>query len=442
VLREYAATFGANGIVFAVGVVSSVLLARIVGPTVVGQYALVIATYTTIVNVAQLGITTSNSTLAARDAALSDRLATHSLLLAAGIGALPLAAYLLARPWLDATLLAGSPPGLMLMGLAAIPFALFSAYWGAVMVGLHEIAVLNRLNVIGSVTTSIVQVIVVAFVRADAYAVLATTLANALALNAAMLAILLRRRWRPRVDPALLRESLGFGLRSHLGNVAHYLFLRVDYYVVNALAGPTALGHYSLATSLAEKVWTTVQPIYTVAFQRIAAGEGEDSRRLTARLTRLALALLAGLALLLAVVATLVVGPLYTERFLPALGPLYRLLPGVVAFGGSWFLGLYLIGQLKRPELTSAIAWAALAVAVPLYITLTSLHGIEGAAVASSVTYTFVLVATAIAYARATGAPIAELVVPQAEDWRTFRRLLESARARLPRSREVPTCPS
>ena len=423
-IREYVATFGANGIVFVVGMLSSVLLARILGPTVVGQYALVIATYTTIVNVGQLGLGTSNSTIAARNPGQVDALATHSLVLAAALGFVPLAAYLFARPWLEATVLAESPPGLMLIGLLAVPFALFSAYWGALMVGLHEIALLNRLNVIASVTTSVLQVLVVAFVRADAYAVLATTLANALAMNAAMLAILLLRRgWRPRFDLALLRESLSFGLRSHLGNVAHYLFLRVDYYVVSAVAGPTALGHYALATSLAEKVWTTVQPIYTVAFSRIAGSDPADSRQLTARLTRLVLYLLAALAIGLAVVATFLVGPLYTERFLPALGPLYRLLPGIVAFGASWFLGLYLIGQLKRPETTSAIAWAALAIAVPLYLWLTRLHGIEGAAIASSLTYGFVLVATALAYARATGGSVIELIVPQADDWRMLRRL-------------------
>ena len=64
---------------------------------------------------------------------------------------------------------------LLLIGLATVPCALFAAYWGALMVGLHEITLLNRLNLAGSLITTTVQVLVVALVRSDAYAIAATT---------------------------------------------------------------------------------------------------------------------------------------------------------------------------------------------------------------------------------------------------------------------------
>jgi O-antigen/teichoic acid export membrane protein len=428
-LREYASTFGANATVFAVNTVASIVLARILGPTALGEYALVAATYTTLVNVASLGLNVSNSTLAANDRESLHALATHSLVLALVVGLLPILVYLAARPWLDATLFAATPPGLLLIGLATVPCALFAAYWGALMVGLHEIALLNRLNLAGSLGTTSVQVLVVAFVRSDAYAVAATTLLGALALNLVMLALLfLRHRWRPRLSRPLLRESLSLGLRSHLGNLANYVFLRFDYYVVSAIAGPTALGQYSLATSLAEKLWMAVQPIYSVAFSRIAGGGTAEAAALATRLTRAALWLLAGLSLVLALGATLLIAPVYTERFAPALGPLYLLLPGAVCLGGGWFLSLFFASHLRQPETTTRIAWAACAAGVPLYLILASLAGVHGAALASSLTYGIAFAATLVAFVRATDQPVSRLLVPQSEDLRTLASYLRRAR--------------
>jgi O-antigen/teichoic acid export membrane protein len=428
-LREYAATFGASAAIFAVNTVASVVLARILGPTVLGQYALVAATYTTLVSVASLGLSVSNSTMAATDRESLHALATHSLVVALVVGVLPIPLYLAARPWLDATLFAATPPGLLLIGLATVPCALFSAYWGALMVGLHEIALLNRLNLAGSLITTTVQVLVVAFVRSDAYAIAATTLLGALGLNLVMLALLvLRHRWSPRVSGPILRESLSLGLRSHLGNLANYLFLRFDYYVVSALAGPTALGQYSLATSLAEKLWMAIQPIYSVAFSRIAGGERADAIALATRLTRLALWLLAALSLGVALGATLLLTPLYSDRFAPALGPLYLLLPGAICLGGSWFLGLFFASHLRRPGTTTRIAWAACVASVPVYLGLTSLAGIQGAALACSLTYGIVFSATLVAFLRETGQPAARLLLPQPEDLRTLVSYLRRAR--------------
>lgn len=424
-MKEYAATFGSNAAVFAVNTASSILLARILGPTVLGEYALIAATYTTMVNLCGLGINVASSTMVAGDREALHPLATHAVLAAVLVGGLPLLLYLAVAPWLDATLFSAAPPGLAAISLATVPFGLFSLFYGSLMVGLHEISLLNRLNVAGSLVVSTAQVVVVAFVQADARAVLLTTLVGAAATNAIMLALLaIKHRWRPRVDAAVLRESLSLGLRSHAGNLASYLMLRVDFYVVSALVGPTALGYYSLARSLVEKLWLAVQPIYSVAFSRIAAGTSDEAARLTARLTRVALWLLLALGVGLAAGSALLLAPVYTERFLPALGPLVWMVPGAALFGGSWFVGLYFTGHLRRPETPSKVAWSACAVSLPLYFGLTSLAGIEGAALASTLTYGVVCFGTVAAFARASGLPLARVLLPQAEDLELARGLL------------------
>ncbi|TAK25562.1 MAG: hypothetical protein EPO26_04145 [Chloroflexota bacterium] len=426
-LRNLVETSGAHLGVFLIGIVSSIALARTLGPTVVGEYALVIATYTTIVNIVSLGVTVSSGTQAANNPSLLRPLITHALGFAIVIGFVPLVAYIAARPWIDATLFPHAPAGLLLLGLLIVPCALFSNYWGATMIGINDIAIVNRLNLIASAVSALAQALVVVFARPDAYGVIGTSLVSAVATNAAMLAIVARRHgWRPELDRRTAAESISFGFRSHLGNIAHYLFLRLDYYVVDHLGGPTALGTYSLAVSLAERIWMAVNPVYSVVFSRIASSDPDEAQALTERLTRLACIALAAIAIVFALVASFALPMVYGDRFAPSIGPLVWLLPGMVAYGGSWFLSLYLISNARRPEVTTIIAWGGLVLSVPLYVGLTWTLGTSGAAIASTATYTVILAATLAAYAHATGKS-RRVLLPNRDDL----RLITSSAARI-----------
>ena len=69
------------------------------------------------------------------------------------------------------------PPGLILIGLLAVPFALFSTYWGAPMVGLHEIALLRLVAVVPIGDAGLSQMLRASSARgAEQYAMKATAI--------------------------------------------------------------------------------------------------------------------------------------------------------------------------------------------------------------------------------------------------------------------------
>ncbi len=50
-------------------------------------------------------------------------------------------------------------------------------------------------------------------------------------------------------------------------------FLRADVFFLNYFAGPAAVGVYSVATNLAEKLWLLSNPVSTAVYSQITGAE-------------------------------------------------------------------------------------------------------------------------------------------------------------------------
>ena len=89
---------------------------------------------------------------------------------------------------------------------------------------------------------------------------------------------------------------------------------------------------------------------------------------------------------------------LYGDAFVPSVQPLRLLLIGVVA--GTWYsvLGGYLVGRGRLRGLLAATL-LGLALNVVLNFALVPAHGMEGAAVASTISYTVTGLASAALFA-------------------------------------------
>src|SRR4051794_4701569 len=72
-------------------------------------------------------------------------------------------------------------------------------------------------------------------------------------------------------QPGRLGESLRFGIKSYSGNALQVLSYRVDFFVLSAVAGTAALGHYSVAVAITTLLWLLPQALSDVLFPRVAA---------------------------------------------------------------------------------------------------------------------------------------------------------------------------
>src|SRR5205807_10539081 len=233
------------------------------------------------------------------------------------------------------SLLQGLDTTVILAAIAAIPFMLAVRYLRYFMLGRNQLLPFNGVNVV----LALAWVMLVAIALGPLHggisgAVWAYAAANVIAFVAALLLV------PSAATPPDLRRAVGmlrtlaaFGLRAQLSTVLQFLSYRLDLFIVNAVAGLGAAGIYSVATLLAEAVWYIPNAVGLVLAPRVAAtAEGEDDDA-TAAICRATMLLSIAGAAAIALFAPLLVLLLFGHEFLPAVVPLWVLLPVVIALG-------------------------------------------------------------------------------------------------------------
>jgi len=348
--------FVSNIFILLIRLITGVIIARSLGPSLVGKFFLLNVVALTLVKILGMGINISNSTLAAKDKNKFGALNTYSLFIAFGLGVVIFLIYLLLQGVLQNTVLVGVDPFLVTLVILGIPFTLYSSYWSSLMLGLNRIVLINVFQIISNIISMIVYLFILLVLKLGLRELIITTLVI-IALNAIILLLfsILKDKFRITFDNSVLKEMINLGFKSHLGNIAHFIFLRFDYFIINPLIGPASLGYYGIATNWAERVWMAIRPVYTAALPRIVSSTKEESAKIVAKLMRVLIFVMTILSVLFAFTAPYFINFLYGKEFLPAVVPMIILLVGVVLFGSSWFMGLFFIGQLKRPEVTGLV---------------------------------------------------------------------------------------
>lgn len=417
-IEKIISTFLTDIIKFFLGLLTSIIVYRLLGPSLMGKYILVITASTTVVNLLNMGLNISNSVFAAEDRSKAGILFTHSIIISLVVGGLGIIIFFLLKDLFLSLIFKNIEPMLIFLAFLSIPFALYGSYWGAIMVGLQEISLINKSNLIGSISSLLIPIIVLYIFGLGLKEFLIFNLIYNI-FWAFVLGIILFKKEkgiRFSIDYPFLKKSVSFGFKGHLGNIAHFFFLRIDYFIVNNLLGAEFLGYYGLATSIAEKLWMFVGPVYSVVFAKITNLPISDSINLITKILRNIIFILMALSALLSVTSYWLIKFLYGKEFLPAVVPLNLLLPGAISLGASWFLSLFFIGKLKKPEVTTVIGWVGLSISIPLYFGLTKLFGTSGSAAASSLTYVFIFLATLFQFHKVSKLRISELMILKKQD--------------------------
>jgi O-antigen/teichoic acid export membrane protein len=143
---------------------------------------------------------------------------------------------------------------------------------------------------------------------------------------------------RPRIDASYLRPALSFGLRTQLANVLAYSSARVDLLLVYAMAGQTQAGYYSVALTLGTITGFVAIALSYASFPRMTRMADAEGLELTTQLARAGFAVGVVLALGLSVALFALIPLLLGSAYDGALAPAIVLLFGNVLWGGQWML--------------------------------------------------------------------------------------------------------
>ncbi len=198
---------------------------------------------------------------------------------------------------------------------------------------------------------------------------------------------------RPSVEVA--REVTGYGLRGQVGAVLSLLNLRLDFLLLAALAGDVTLGVYAVASKFAELLRLPPLALTYVLYPRFSREERRARVRGARTLIPRAGLFVAAAAVPLAIGARFLLPVIYGDAFRSAIVPTFILLVGLAGEGVAGVITAFLYGE-ARPGMNSLAMGAGVLVTVCLDLLLIPRFHAVGAAWASSAAY---LTSTAMLYA-------------------------------------------
>lgn len=388
--RKVAETMATRVILIAVGLVTSVMIARSLGPAGRGLQASIAAITAIGVQFGNLGLHSSNTYYVAKKPALLPTLVGNTLAVGLGIAtAVTLGVYAVMTAWPSLSPLDGT---LLLLALAGIPLGLTYLLVQNLLLGIHEV---RTYNVIELGSRIAVVALLGLLILAKMVSVEAVTVVG-LATVVVSVAWALARIWPhlaspPRVSLSTVRDHLRYGFKAYVASFFAYTVIRADVLLCSYILGAEPTGQYSIAVSMADLVYMLPVVAGTIAFPRLTATEDPGERwAKTKSMTKWVALVLIALALVAAALARPAVQLLYGEAFLPSVGAFLWLLPGIVLLGINTILMNYFAAEGMPPIAIWSPAMASV-VNVALNLLLLPRFGMVGASLASTVAYGMML---------------------------------------------------
>jgi O-antigen/teichoic acid export membrane protein len=440
--RSLVLNLAGRGSGLAMGFISSVLLARLLGPADRGLLALMLSVSTVVLAVAAVGqplaVTYYASRRGAKNRAILGNTFLHALVLAVVLIPLTLVLY----PQIANAVGRGQGGVTWVLAAALVPITFLDWTTSNQLLGMLRFGLYNGLKFLVQALYTVAVVVLVGVMSLSVTGGLIATAVGSLVTVVGCVWPIIGWR-RPTVSRSLLREMLHYGSRVQVGVIFQMVNYRLDVIIMQFFRPLTQVGYYVAAQTIAEFVITIATAFQSSLLPLISHYEGDERQADVSVKSLRRYGILAGAAVLVnSMFGTAVIFFAYGQQFRPAILPMLVLLPGV------WFLGMGLViqsdlGGRGRPGLSSQLAGLAAAVTVVLDFALIPPLGVMGGAIASVVAYTTFGIASLIALHRVSGIPVRSFVVPTSADFALYtsfvkRRLSSPSSAGSPPSVGAP----
>jgi O-antigen/teichoic acid export membrane protein len=201
-----------------------------------------------------------------------------------------------------------------------------------------------------------------------------------------------------RFDKDLLRETIWYGFKAHLGNVAGIINARLDLLIIPAFLSAFSVGLYSVASNSTSIITTLTGTVATFLLP-VAVRRGTSSPRTVILTFHAVLGIGVVFAIPLAILAHPILTLIYGNEFDGAVTCMRILLPGSILDASAVVLYSGLLAA-NRPFLSSVATLPAAVVTVVGLIIFLQSGGIEAAAIVTSTAYTFSFLLAVVLYRR------------------------------------------
>jgi len=390
-IRKVVETYIVRMVIIGLGVIVSVVVARVLGPQGRGLYAVAFSLGNIGIQFGNFGLHSSNVYYVSRDRKLLPGLAANSLVvaLAVGLGG-SLAAWGLFQLYPS---LAPVNGGLLILSLLWVPLGLSYLLVQNLLIGIQDMRSYNKVELGGKVLNLVIvgAMIAAGFVSVESFFGAAVA---ALGMTAVWVFFPLTRKFTSTFRPSwdLFKGGLRFGLKAYLAGFFSFMVLRIDLLMIKHMLDAEQTGYYSVAVNIADLVGVLPGIIGTVLYPKLSATLSEAKKwEYMKRVLFHVGILMLGLTLFLVVAASPLIGLLFGKAYLPAVPAFLWLLPGVFMIALNSLLMNYFASQ-GMPWVTVYSPGIAALLNIVSNLFLIPRYGIVGASLSSVLAYGCMLV--------------------------------------------------
>lgn len=412
--------FSTKIITVILGIAVAIIIAKVLGPSGKGSYALIILIPTLLLILGNLGIGISNVYLGGKKKYNWGDITSNSLISALGLGTILIIAFLIYFLNFPPSFLKDIEPQCILLVTLVLPFSFLTMYFNHILLGQNRI---KEYNLVRLSQSSILVILIVFFLLALNGGIFGAILAWVCStLVTTIISILLVHK-TTRITwffyPPLFRDSIKFGIKGYLGDVIQLLNYRLDMFLIAFFMSISFVGYYSVAVVLAEALWYFPAAVGVVIFARTPGLSTKEANKSTPQICRNTFFITILAALVLFALGRYIITLFFGSVFLLALKPLWILLPGVIALSICKVLGNEITGR-GRPLINTIASGVSLAMNVPLNLLLIPRMGIVGAAWASSVSYTVTAIIVLIAFMKISKNSLFDTIIIKPQDLKVY----------------------
>lgn len=295
---------------------------------------------------------------------------------------------------------------LFLMALP-IPFFLLTHFFGALLLGLQAQRQYNVAEISGHVLQFVYLAILITFGTVSVPSVLLVFLLGPTTIFL-LQSLFLTRKHGCRIAKPNFGEWFSlfrYGIQQYVEQFLAFIIFRVDVFIVTALLGITATGHYSVGITWATLLMMVPQAIGRVLFPKLAgSGDYAHSRTITNKAAFYTGILMFGVCSIIGASSFIFIPTLYGEAFTPSIYGLLALLPGIWAWSVESVIRKLIVAY--NYKLIVLFGWVfAVCINVGLNFLLIPIYGIAGAGMALSASMVFLLFYTLYLYSIHTDDP-------------------------------------
>lgn len=390
---EVLTTFAARVFAMVGPFVVSIITARVLGPEDRGRYFLVLAIAQIGVQIANLGLQSSNTYLVARNPERVGSLVTNSLIVSLTVAPAVTGLIALGVGWPEllglGTLVRGSLGPVSLLAVLIAPLMLYSLYVSNLALGTGHVQLFNLLTIAYSTLALAIASIVAGVGGGVSLFLLGTAVSVALPSLFGTRGVLAGRSMQGRFDGELFRLGVAYAVKVYLATMFGFVMTRVGLFALQRAASIEEVGQFSVATQLADGLTMLPSTIGILLFPKMLQLDGREQWSTLWRVFWGLGAVMLAILVTVGVLASWIVPSIFGQAFARAGLLTLVLLPSILIYSLITVLSQYLSAN-GFPKFQVAAWFVGLVAQTCLSFALVGEWGGVGVALSSAISNTLV----------------------------------------------------